>query len=252
MRFKFPLILYGVLFLSCFFVFQANATAQLTAADCQKSIPSAVTKEELAKFDWSHLWRYCMDDVRLGLPAPGENRVVFFGDSITEAWNLSKFFPGKPYINRGASGETSSQMLLRFRQDVIHLEPKVVLILAGTNDIAGNTGPITVKAIEDNFASMAEVARANGVRVVLASVLPTVDYPWRHGQEPVEKIIALNSWLKAYASAHGLVYVDYYTAMQDGRHGLPPNLSGDGVHPNDAGYAIMQPLTEQAIAQALR
>ena len=143
-------------------------------------------------------------------------------------------------------------MLLRFCQDVVDLSPKVVVILAGTNDIAGNTGPITLRAIEGNLASMAEIAQANGVRVVLSSVLPAFDYPWRHGQQPVEKIAALNSWLKDYATTHRLVYLDYYTAMQDAKHGLPPELSGDGVHPSAAGYAVMQPLAERAIAQAQR
>jgi lysophospholipase L1-like esterase len=193
-----------------------------------------------------------MDDVRLGPPAPGENRVVFFGDSITDFWKLDEFFPGKPYINRGISGETTSQMLVRFRQDVIDLAPKAVVILAGTNDIAGNTGPISLEGIEGNLASMAELAQAHGVRVILASVLPAVDYPWRPGLKPAGKIDRLNQWLKSYAAAHGLVYLDYFSAMQDDQHGLPLKLSADGVHPNHDGYAVMQPLAEQAIAQALR
>jgi len=228
-----------------------QAFAQASTDDCPSAPPSTTNKEEAAMFGWAHLWRYCQDDVRLGRPRSGGNRVVFFGDSITDAWKLDEFFPGKPYINRGISGETTSQMLLRFRQDVIDLAPKAVVILAGTNDIAGNTGPISLKAIEGNFTSMIELAKANGVHVVLASVLPAFDYPWRPGQQPVEKIAMLNSWLKSYASAHGLVYLDYYSAMQDDRHGLPAKLSSDGVHPNKAGYAVMQPLAEQAIDEAL-
>ena len=210
------------------------------------------SKAATLRDDFGELARYRAANAALNPPAPGENRVVFFGDSITDIWHLDEYFPGKPYINRGIGGQTTPQMLIRFRQDVIDLHPKVVVILAGTNDIAGNTGPITLKAIEENFASMAEIAQGNGVRIVLSSVLPAFDYPWRHGQEPVEKIAALNSWLKDYATSHRLVYLDYYTAMQDARHGLPPELSGDGVHPSLAGYAVMQPLAEKAIAQAQR
>lgn len=252
MRQKSSLLFCYLLLLSVLSTSNICASAQVSPDDCHTSGPSPANTEEKVRFGWSHLWRYCADDARLGLPAPGENRIVFFGDSITEAWSLKKFFPGKPYVNRGVSGETTSQMLLRFRQDVVDLSPKAVLILAGTNDIAGNTGPITLKAIEENFASMAEIAQANGVRVILASVLPAFDYPWRHGQQPVAKIAALNHWLSDYASIHHLVYLDFYTVMQDDRHGLPQALSGDGVHPNEAGYSIMQPLTEKAIAQTLR
>jgi len=175
---------------------------------------------------------------------------VFYGDSITQGWDLAKSFPGKPYVNRGISGQTTPQMLVRFRQDVIALKPQVVVILAGTNDIAQNTGPETLEQIEDNFASMAELARANNIRVVLSSITPVYDYPWRAGMEPVEKIRALNDWLRSYAAAHGDMYLDYFSAMQDARHGLPPALSPDGVHPNAAGYAVMAPLAEKAIGEA--
>jgi len=143
-------------------------------------------------------------------------------------------------------------MLVRFRQDVIALKPAVVVILAGTNDIAGNTGPSTVEMIEDNLASMAELARANGIAVVLSSVLPVFDYPWRPGLEPAPKIVALNSWMKQYATTHGAVYLDYHSAMADERQGMKSDLASDGVHPNEAGYRIMAPLAEQAIAEALR
>jgi lysophospholipase L1-like esterase len=192
--------------------------------------------------------------LKLGLPAAGENRVVFMGDSITEGWHFdgpAGSFPGKPYINRGISGQTSPQMVLRFRQDVIALQPKVVVILAGTNDIAGNTGPMTAEQTEGNLASMADLATANHIRVVLCSVLPAFDFPWHPGLEPAPKVIAINSWMKAYAAQKGYVYVDYHTAMKDSRDGLPPSLSKDGVHPLPAGYAVMAPLVENGIAKAL-
>jgi len=176
------------------------------------------------------------------------------GDSITQGWKIEGpdgFFPGKPYINRGISGQTAPQMVLRFRQDVIELKPKVVMILAGTNDIAGNTGPETLEQIEGYLASMAELATANHIRVVLCSILPAYDYPWDPGLTPAPKIVALNKWLKAYAQDHGHVYVDYHSAMKDGRDGLPATLSKDGVHPNAAGFAMMTPLAEAGIEKAL-
>jgi lysophospholipase L1-like esterase len=180
--------------------------------------------------------------------------VVFIGDSITESWApyFPTLFPGKPYVGRGISGQTTPQILVRFRQDVVRLRPKVVVILAGTNDIAGNTGPSTPEMIQDNLASMAEIARANGIRVVLSSVLPAYDYPWKKGLEPAPKIVALNAWLKQYAASAKAVYVDFHTAMADERQGLRAELSPDGVHPNEAGYRIMGPLVEQAIAAALQ
>lgn len=183
-----------------------------------------------------------------------ENRVVFMGNSITANWQqyFASMFPGKPYIGRGISGQTTPQMLVRFRQDVIALEPAVVVILAGTNDIAGNTGPATLEMIEGNIASMAEMARANGIEVVLASVLPVRDYPWKPGLEPAPKIIALNAWMKDYVAQHGAIYADFHSAMADAQGGMRSGLSSDGVHPNEAGYRIMTPLVEQAIGQALR
>jgi lysophospholipase L1-like esterase len=204
--------------------------------------------------DWALLGRYAQANAALSPAAPGENRVVFMGNSITEAWarSFATLFPGKPYIGRGISGQTTPQMLLRFRQDVIALQPKVVVILGGTNDIAGNTGPSTLEMIEDNLASMTELARANGIRVVLASVLPVFDYPWKRGLEPAAKIVALNAWIKQYAERSGAGYVDFHTAMADERLGMKRNLATDGVHPNAAGYALMAPLVERAIADALR
>jgi lysophospholipase L1-like esterase len=204
--------------------------------------------------DWANLARYREANATLSPPAPGENRVVFFGNSITEAWArlFPQLFPGKPYIGRGISGQTTPQMLVRFRQDVVALRPKVVVILAGTNDIAGNTGPSSLEMIEDNLASMTEIARANGIRVVLSSVLPVYDYPWKPGLQPAPKIIALNAWIRRHAATTGAVYVDYHSAMKDARDGLPPELAADGVHPTEVGYRIMARLVEPAIAEALR
>lgn len=203
--------------------------------------------------DFANLARFRDADRRLSPPAVDENRVLFMGDSITEGWNLETSFPGKPYINRGIGGQTSSQMLLRFRQDVIDLKPKVVLILAGTNDLAGNTGPVTLPQVEANLMSMAQLAAANGIRVVLCSVLPSVRFGWHPElEDPAPRIAALNDWIKTYASENGYVYVDYHSAMKDTAGGLPPNLSNDGVHPLPAGYAIMTPLAESGIEKALK
>jgi lysophospholipase L1-like esterase len=203
--------------------------------------------------DWAGLSRYRAANDSIPPPAPGENRVVYIGDSITESWAASfpALFHGKPYIPRGISGQTTPQILVRFRQDVVRLKPKVVVILAGTNDIAGNTGPSSLGMIQDNLASMAEIARANGIRVVLSSVLPVYDYPWKRGLDPAPKIMALNSWIRSYAQATGAVYLDYHAAMVDARGGLRAELTGDGVHPNAAGYAVMAPLAAAAVAEAL-
>lgn len=204
--------------------------------------------------DWANLKQFQNDNAALGAPAKGEKRVVFMGNSITIGWlnNCPELFKDRPYINRGISGQTTPQMLLRFRQDVIDLQPKAVVILAGTNDIAGNTGPSTLEMIEDNLASMAQLAKANGIKVILCSVLPAFDYPWRPGMEPNVKIPELNKWIKAYAEKNKFIYVDYFSAMADDRNGLPSDLSKDGVHPNKKGYEIMQPMVEKAIAKALK
>ncbi|MBK9410527.1 MAG: SGNH/GDSL hydrolase family protein [Gemmatimonadetes bacterium] len=216
--------------------------------------PKRTADEERLRADWANLARYRADNAALGAPAAGEQRVVFMGNSITEGWAryFPTMFPGKPYVGRGIGGQTTPQMLVRFRQDVIALKPAVVVILAGTNDIAGNTGASTLEMIEDNLASMAELAKANGIAVVLSSVLPVFDYPWRPGLEPAPKIVALNAWMKQYAAAHGAVYLDYHSAMADARQGMRADLAGDGVHPNDKGYGLMAPLVERAIAEALR
>jgi len=213
-----------------------------------------IKHQQQLKEDWPWLAKFKEADMKLGPPAAGDNRVVFMGDSITEAWKIEGpggNFPGKPYINRGISGQTTPQMVLRFHQDVIALQPKVVVILSGINDIAGNTGPETLAQIEDNLQSMAEMASAHQIKVVMCSVLPAFDFPWRPGMEPADKVIELNKWIKAYAADHRVVYVDFHTPMKDSRNGLPANLSKDGVHPTPAGYAIMAPLAAAGIATAL-
>ena len=203
--------------------------------------------------DWPNFNRYRNDNEKIGLPAVGENRVVFMGNSITEGWvNVRPgFFIGKPYIGRGIAGQTTPQMLVRFRADVIKLKPSVVVILAGTNDIAGNTGPATLEMIEDNIISMAQLAKANGIRVVLCSVLPVFDYPWKPGIEPADKIIALNKMLKNDAEKGGMIYVDFFSALVNEQKGMKIEYSGDGVHPNEAGFKVMEPLVEEAISKAL-
>ena len=207
--------------------------------------------DHLLLFDFPWLDHFKEADTQVGAPAAGQNRVVFMGDSITQGWHLDESFPGKPYINRGIGGQTTPQMVLRFHQDVVNLKPKAVVILAGVNDIAGNTGPMTLEDIENNLATMSEIATANGIRVVFCSVLPAFDFSWNPGQHPAQKIADLNTWLKSYANSKGYLYVDYYSAMKDDRGGLPVNLSKDGVHPNPSGYSIMAPLVEAAIEKIL-
>jgi lysophospholipase L1-like esterase len=205
--------------------------------------------------DFGELSRYRAANATLSALAPGENRVVFFGDSITDAWPIAESFPGKPYINRGIGGQTTPQMLVRFREDVINLQPRVVVILAGTNDIAGNTGPMTLDEIEANYASLAELASAHNVRVVFSSVLPVHNYTPEsqemYAERSPEKILALNRWLKQYCGDRDLVYLDYFSAMVDDKGLLKKDLAVDGLHPNAAGYKIMAPLAEAAITTAL-
>jgi lysophospholipase L1-like esterase len=204
--------------------------------------------------DWANLERFQDANAQLSIPDSSQQRIVFMGNSITEGWIKSRpgFFEGKPYVNRGIGGQTTPQMLLRFRQDVIDLKPSAVVILAGINDIAGNTGPSTIDMIMDNLISMAELATAKNIKVVLCSVLPAKDFPWRPGLEPAEKVIKLNTLLQSYAEEHHLVYVDYFSAMVDGSNGLREDLGSDGVHPNALGYSIMEPLVEEGIAKALK
>jgi acyl-CoA thioesterase-1 len=217
-------------------------------SDYQRSV------EGRQRNDWPNLARYRDANAALGEPRPGETRVVFMGNSITDAWAKSfpAMFPGKSYVGRGISGQTTPQMLVRFRQDVVALKPKVVVILAGINDIAGNSGPSTQAMIADNLMSMTEIAKANGIRVVLSSVLPAYDFPWKRGIGPAPKVVALNAWIRCYAAQAGAVYLDYYSRMVDARGGLSPEMASDGVHPTEAGYRIMAPLAEAAIEQALR
>jgi len=230
------------------------AAAQAAPPTVEQTAQRRIAQDEKILNDWPNLRKYREANANLSPPVENENRVVFIGNSITEGWApyFATMFPGKPYIGRGIGGQTTPQMLVRFRQDVIALKPKVVVILAGTNDIAGNTGPSTIEMIEDNIASMAELAKANGVRVVLSSVLPVYDYPWKPGLQPAPKIIALNQWMKDYARKFGAVYLDYHSAMADARGGMRAELSPDGVHPNEAGYRVMAPLADKAIAEALR
>jgi lysophospholipase L1-like esterase len=231
-------------------VFGALALAQTPIAPKEEKKKAEANGPVL---DWPGLGRYHDANLKLAAPPAAESRVVFMGDSITDAWgkHFDKYFPDKPYVGRGISGQTTPQMLVRFRPDVIALGPKVVVILAGTNDIAGNTGPETPEMIEDNFASMVDLAKANGIRVVLCSILPVFDYPWKRGLEPARKIVDLNQWLKDYAVKSGAVYVDYFAAMVDEKLGCKAELCYDGVHPTEAGYAAMVPLVEKGIAEAL-
>lgn len=203
--------------------------------------------------DWPELNRFRKQNKSLGLPEKGEQRVVFMGNSITEGWPNKdpEYFENPNYINRGIGGQTTPQMLLRFRADVIDLEPKVVVILAGTNDIAGNTGPMTLEEIRDNIISMAELAKANGIQVIISSVLPAYDYTWKPGLEPNIKIPKLNAMLKEYAENNDFLYLNYFTAMADDRNGLPIELAEDGVHPTKEGYMIMKKLAEDAIQTLL-
>jgi len=257
------------LFIACILMASApivgaqTPTPSPSPTDPCAEITARVARAENRLKDWPALARYREANATTAAPGKDEQRIVFMGDSITDSWDDPKyggFFPGKPYIDRGISGQTTPQMLIRFRPDVIALQPKVVVILAGTNDIAGNTGPMTLGAIEDNLTSMFDLAHANGIRVVFASLLPISDYEKnrdgqpiiRSKQRPPEQIIALNAWMKKYAAAHGGIYLDYYAAMADEKRFLKEEFSEDGLHPNQKGYDVMAPLAEQAIALALK
>lgn len=204
--------------------------------------------------DWAELNHFKEANIKLAAKDVEANRVVFMGNSITIGWLKLRpeFFKNKPYVNRGISGQTTPQMLVRFRQDVVDLQPKVVVLLAGTNDIAGNTGPSTLSMIMDNIKGMAEIAQANNIKVILTSTLPAYDYPWKPGLEPSGKIIELNKMIKDYSSAQGHIYVDYFSAMVDDRNGLPKKYAEDEVHPTVEGYKVMEPLVEAAIAKAFK
>jgi lysophospholipase L1-like esterase len=203
--------------------------------------------------DWAQLGYYRDANKTLGAAAPGEDRVVFYGASMTEFWgrNGSMFFPAKNYVNRGISGQTTAQMVVRFRQDVVNLHPAVVVILGGTNDIAGNTGPMTPEMTENNWQSMADMAKANGIKVVFASITPSTDFPWRKGLHPAEKIRALDAWLQGYCVTHRFIYLDYYSALANADGGMKAEYTVDGVHASVKGYEAMAPLAQAAIDKAL-
>jgi lysophospholipase L1-like esterase len=243
----------------------AQPAGEKPPADCEElpGVAAKLASAEKTLLDWPNLARYRDANAAVQPPAKGEQRVVFMGDSITDMWvqpQFGGFFPGRPYIDRGISGQTTPQMLIRFRPDVIALRPKVVVILAGTNDLAGNTGPMTLAQIEENLTSMDELAHANKIRVVFASVLPVSNYGHDRNGNPVdvrikrqpEKILELNSWIKKYSADHRDVYLDYFGASVDEHGLLKAELSEDGLHPNAKGYAIMAPLAEQAIQAALK
>ncbi len=260
----------GVVMLAALFVASGSSrtpaaiqqpAAIATPPDCPE-LASALTSllaRDTRMRDWADVGRYRDDNRTLAPAATGDARVVFMGDSITEFWpRRARFFPGKPYVDRGISGQTTPQMLVRFRPDVIELKPKVVVILAGTNDIAGNTGPMSNEDIRRNLASMSELARAHNIRVVLSSILPVSashtapGAPSQTTLRPMARITALNDWIKRYAGAEGHVYLDYFSLMTDASGLLRPDLSEDDLHPNAKGYAVMAPLAEAAIAEALR
>jgi lysophospholipase L1-like esterase len=249
MKIRIVKILLGLAVLSCL----VSARSPLDCASITAALEQRVETQRRLLSDWAGLIRYGSENTELPAPKPNEDRVVFLGDEITENWGRGseRFFPGKPYLNRGITGQTTPQMLVRFRQDVIALKPKAVVIMAGTNDIASLTGPITQGMFAENIMSIVELARANNIRVVLASITPICDcYTKQSTLRPQGKIIGMNGWLKEYAAQSGSVYLNYYSAMAEGRN-LKKELTGDGLLPNDAGYAVMAPLAEQAIAQAL-
>ena len=218
----------------------------------ENDIRIATTQAENS--DWANLGYYGKRNRELGLPDENEKRIVFMGDSITEEWSTlyPEFFSGNYYINRGIGGQTTPQMLIRFKPDAIDLKPYAIIILAGTNDIAGNTGPSTVRMITDNIFSMAELAIAYEIKVVLASILPVYQYPWVDDVlDPPSVIDSINSKIKDYVENKGLIYLDYYSSMVDDRKGLKLEFTGDGVHPNEAGYRAMSVITDEIISQVL-
>jgi lysophospholipase L1-like esterase len=232
----------------------AMAQEQAPAPDSPEAMKQLLERAQRRLADWPNLTRYKEANDKVPAPERSEGRVVFMGDSITDGWKLDEYFASKPYINRGISGQTTPQMLIRFRPDVIALKPRAVLILAGTNDIAGNTGSMTLEMIEDNYASMADLAKANGIKVIFASVLPVHDYGRVKVSErrAPEEILKLNEWLKSYCKVKGHIYLDYFGKMVDEKGMLKAELANDGLHPNAEGYKIMAPLAESAIQQALR
>ncbi|MDN3547268.1 SGNH/GDSL hydrolase family protein [Mucilaginibacter aquaedulcis] len=235
-------------------LFNISSYAQQNNADSLNNKQASTVVKEDFKDDWAALSHYANENKALGDPKPGEKRVVFLGSSIFEFWKakVPEFFNGRPYLDRGISGQISPQLLIRFRQDVIDLKPKAVIILAGSNDISGNTGHVTNERIMDNIKSMVELAKLHQIKVILCAYLPVFDYPWRKGIEPAPKIMALNKLIKAYAAENNLILLDYFTPFADERNGQKAELTTDGVHPNVAGYKVMAGVTEQAISKALK
>jgi len=232
----------------------ACAPAPATSVTDNAAMARQLAADSAFRNDYADLARYRAANATFAPPVPGEQRVVFLGNSITDGWaqHFAEMFPGKPYIGRGISGQTTPQMLVRFHADVVALKPAAVVILGGTNDIAGNTGPSTNAMIQDNLQAMTEIAQANGIRVVLSSILPVYDYPWRPGLTPAPRIVAVNAWMKTYAARVGATYLDYHSAMSDDRQGLRAEFGDDGVHPNMAGYRVMAGLAARAIDEVLR
>jgi len=263
MRINNRVVIGAFLFLIPFsFFLSAQSGPSTDCAEIARAIQDLMRQDGRLR-DWANLGRYRADNAALQTPAAGQARVVFMGDSITDSWDdprFGGFFPGRPYVNRGISGQTTPQMLLRFRPDVIALGPRAVVILAGTNDIAGNTGPMPNDEVAGNLASMAEIARSNGVRVVFSSILPVSDYHYKPGtaggpqttRRPPERIRALNAWMQEYAAKHGHVYLDYWPATADERGMLKREFSADDLHPNEKGYAAMAPVVDAAIQRALK
>lgn len=252
----------NILICICFILpgLAAGQAPTATATPTYDELKARMERFEARLTDWPNLKRYAEANSKVAPPVKGEDRVVFMGDSITDGWKLEEYFAGKPYINRGIGGQTTPQMLVRFQPDVIALKPKVVVILAGTNDIAGNTGAVTLEAIEDNYRAMAELARANGIKVVFSSILPISDYNKnaqgqqiiRSVQRQPDKILALNKWLKDYSAANKHIYLDYFAATADEQGFLKAELANDGLHPHAGGYKLMAPLAQKAIDAALR
>ncbi len=260
-RFRITDLLVGIILVSSAFTQQSSQQSVSSSSIPSSGSPGLdeyrASRIAIYTDDFGELKRYREADAALAAPKAGEMRVVFIGDSITDYWKLADYFPGKTYavLNRGIDGQSTPQMLVRFRQDVIDLHPKVLVVLAGTNDVAGVTGRTRNEDIEANYASMAELARLHRIRVVFASLLPvnnyTDDAKESFALRPRERILALNAWLKDYCAKNGLVYLDYFSAMVDDKGMLKRELSDEGLHPNVAGYKVMAPLAEKAIAQAI-
>ena len=248
---KLSLLLFGALLLPSSAFGQIVEQFAPPRANCCLPATAKALADQLQ--DWNQLGRYYADNQRLKELPPDPGRVVFLGDSITDGWKLAQYFPGKPYVNRGISGQTTPQMLVRMFPDVIALKPAALLVYAGTNDIAGNTGPSTLTMIEDNLQAITELAQAHGIKVILCSVTPVSDYTARKQtlQRPPSDILKLNAWMREYAATANAVFADYYAALVDQTGMLKQGFSGDGLHPNDKGYALLAPFAEAAIAKAL-